>query len=327
MEILVVDDGSTDRSVEMIKDRIVDKRVVVLEKVKKGKWNALNFGLKYAKGKVTICVDADTRVRTSAIRTIIMAFTDKNIGAIAGTIQIGNRKKLLAKLQSIEYVLSQGIEKRSQDLFGSVMVVPGAFGAWKTSALRKVGGFTGHTHSEDFDVTLALLQRGYKVHYSSQAIAYTEAPVTISQLYTQRFRWNFGNLQVYAKYKQMLFRRKSKITGIVFFPRILLIQIPSVILMPIVDVIIVLNLLFGERMLTLLFLLIYMLLNMGVSVIAHLIMRQPIRDSLWTPLLRIYYAQFMYFVFYMTLLQALRGEFIAWSKLHHIGKFSPITNK
>ena len=324
IEVLVVDDGSTDTSASEVKKRISDPRVTLLQTVNKGKWNALNYGLKYAKGKYTICIDADTRVKTSAIRSIIMSFSDKRVGAVAGTIHIGNRKNLITKLQSVEYVLAQGIDKRVQDLFGAVMVVPGAFGAWRTSALRKVKGFTQHTHSEDFDVTLALIEKGYKVHYSSKAIAYTEAPLTLTQLYIQRFRWNFGNLQVYAKYKNLLFRRKFGLTGMVFLPRTLFLHVPSVILMPIVDIIIIFNLFFGERTLTLSFLSIYIVLNIGISFLAHAIMHKSLLDSLYTPFLRIYYAQLMYFIFYMTLVQALRGEIIAWSKLHHVGRLSTI---
>jgi len=253
-EVLIIDDGSTDQSFARAQQLSDGTRVTVFSKAKGGKFSALNYGILNARGKIVVCIDADTRLSTSALKRLVQCFTDRRVAAVAGNIKIGNKRNFLTKMQSLEYIVSQSIEKRVTELFGFVLIVPGALGAWRKSVVKKAGGFTNQTHAEDFDLTLHMIKMGYKVRYCEKAIAHTEAPSSLKQLLTQRLRWNFGNLQVFAKHKDMFFNKKYGMFGLMLFPRFALVQIPAILLTPFVDLFIVLNLIMGERVLTLLFL-------------------------------------------------------------------------
>src|SRR5262249_56055623 len=106
---------------------------------------------------------------------------------------------------------------------GVVSVVPGAIGAWRTAAVREAGGYHTDTVAEDADLTMALLQRGYRVQYQDLALAYTEAPVNANGLMRQRFRWSFGILQSVWKHRAA-FGRKA-VLGWVAFPNIVIFHI------------------------------------------------------------------------------------------------------
>ena len=321
LEILVVDDGSTDNSAVEVK-KVKDKRVQLLSNEDRGKYKALNYAFSKAKGRYTVCIDADTRINTGAIKKIVSLFNDTSIAAVAGNVRVGNKNNLVTKLQSVEYALNHGIEKRAWDTFGLVLVVPGAFGAWRTVVVKKLGGFSGDTLAEDFDLTMRILKEGYKVGYCDQAIAYTEGPTTFRQLFTQRFRWNYGNLQVYFKNKNLLLKRKFGVFGLFLLPRALFIQYPSLLLNPFVDIFIIVNLFFGQKDLTFIFFGLYLFAQLFNALIAFKLTNHTLRDLLYVPLMRLPYTQFMYIVFYVVLFQALKGEFIAWSKLTHSGKFT-----
>lgn len=325
IEIIVVDDGSTDSSYLKVLG-IKDNRIRILQKPNGGKFSALNYGFRFARGEITVCLDADTRVKPNAIFEIYLEFSDKKVAAVAGNIKVGNRINLLTRIQSLEYILAHSIEKRSLDLFSSVMVVPGAFGAWRTNKVKNFGGFSPRTLAEDFDLTLKLMRRKQKIAYSDTAIAYTEAPTTFKHLYYQRRRWTFGNLQVLFRHRGMLLNRKYGVLGMFFMPRTVLLQIPSIILTPLVDLFVVLNLLFGDRLLTIWFMLFYFFIQILLVLMAYKLANEKKRDILLIPLLRVPYAQFIYIVFFESIFKVFRGEKSVWKKIQHTGRFSVSQN-
>jgi cellulose synthase/poly-beta-1,6-N-acetylglucosamine synthase-like glycosyltransferase len=130
-------------------------------------------------------------------------------------------------------VTSQNFERRALNVLGAVSVVPGAVGAWRTSAVREAGGFHLDTVAEDADLTMALLQRGYRVEYEDRALAYTEAPSNARGLMRQRFRWSFGILQSVWKHRAA-FRRKG-VLGWVALPNIIIFQILLPLVSPFID--------------------------------------------------------------------------------------------
>jgi peptidoglycan-N-acetylglucosamine deacetylase len=326
LEVIVTDDGSTDNTILKAR-QIDDPRVTVIANGHIGKFNALNRAIREARGSIIITIDADTRIFPGAISKIMQQFSLPNVGAVAGYVRVGNKVNALTQLQALEYTLNQGIEKRVMDMGGAVLVVPGAFGAWRKSVIQKLGGFTAHTLAEDFDLTLQIIKKGYTVRFAENAIAYTEAPTSIMQLIKQRFRWNFGNLQVYAKNRKLLGNKKYGATGIVFLPRAVFLQMFLTLTMPLVDIFIIINLLVGARMLTLFFLLFYLLFYMFVAFIAFITLREPIKTIVYIPLLRFGYTQLIYGVFYYALIQALRGKLVIWTKLQHKGELVPVSQE
>jgi len=216
-EIIIVDDGSTDGTLEAAKTHARnDFRVIT--KQNGGKWDALNTGIKVAKGEFIVGMDADTLLDPDAIQQLTKHFSDPDVAAIAGNVKVGNRRGLLTKLQALEYVVGINLYRRSEANLQKVTVVPGPIGAFRASVLRETGLFEGDTFAEDADITLKILKAGYKTAYEPQAIGYTEAPRSMTSLAKQRYRWYRGSFQVLSKHKDMTFNRKYGRTGTFVMP-------------------------------------------------------------------------------------------------------------
>ncbi len=218
-EIIVVDDGSTDDTLKIAKLMETNNPIRVISKRKNGgKWRALNIGIESSKSDIIVCIDADTVLDKNAIQPLVNHFIDSKVGAVAGNIKVGNRDKLLTKLQALEYISELNIQRRSEGFFRKVTVVPGPLGAFRKSIIKEVGFYTGDTFAEDADLTLKILKAGYKIKYEPKSIGYTEAPIFLFDLAKQRYRWYRGLLQVIIKHKGMFFNPKYRTTGLFIIP-------------------------------------------------------------------------------------------------------------
>jgi poly-beta-1,6 N-acetyl-D-glucosamine synthase len=218
-EIIVVDDGSTDNTLKIVKLMETNNPIKVISKRKNGgKWCALNEGIESAISDIMVCIDADTVLDKNAIQPLVNHFIDSKVGAVAGNIKVGNRDKLLTKLQALEYISQLNIQRRSEAFFQKITVVPGPLGAFRKSIIKEVGFYTGDTFAEDADLTLKILRAGYKIKYEPKSIGYTEAPIFLFDLAKQRYRWYRGLLQVIIKHKGMFFNPKYGTTGLFMIP-------------------------------------------------------------------------------------------------------------
>jgi len=157
-ELIVVDDGSTDKTLEAL--RCYDKcgTLRVITKPNGGKWSALNTGIKAAKGEYIICVDADTLLDPDAIQHLIKHLKNPKVGAVAGNVKVGNRRGIITKLQALEYIIGINVYRRSEAFFQKVTIVPGAVGAFRASVLKEVRLYEGDTFAEDADTTFKILK-------------------------------------------------------------------------------------------------------------------------------------------------------------------------
>ena len=202
-EILFVDDGSKDRTLEIAKQ--FKKDVIVLHKENGGKASALNYGLQYAKGEIVVVVDADTIIGRNSLKEIVKGFeVDEHVAAVAGNIKVRNRVNWITKCQALEYLVGIQVIRRAFDTFGSITVVPGALGAFKKSFVSGTGAYGKETIVEDFDQTIKLLKAGLITQGSIKAVAYTEAPSSLSDFVKQRKRWYRGNIQVLKRHTDAL---------------------------------------------------------------------------------------------------------------------------
>ena len=237
LHVIVIDDGSKDRTVEVAREsfaaEIADGRVQVLTKPNGGKAAALNFALEHIHEDFYVGIDADTIIAPDAIGKLIPHFEDERIGAVAGNAKVGNRVNLWTRWQALEYITSQNFERRALDLFNVVTVVPGAIGAWRTKAVRDAGGYPINTVAEDADLTMNLLEHRFRVIYEDRALAFTEAPVDMGGLMRQRFRWSFGILQAVWKHKMAFVRNKAM--GLFALPNILIFQMLLPLVSPFID--------------------------------------------------------------------------------------------
>src|SRR5579872_2491066 len=239
LRVIVIDDGSKDRTLEVAQQAFAREqatgRVVILTKPNSGKAEALNFGLEHLRDEeIFVGIDADTVIAPDAISRLVPHFLDPKVGAVAGNAKVGNRVNLWTRWQALEYITSQNFERRALNVFGAVSVVPGAIGAWRTQAVREAGGYHLDTVAEDADLTMALLELGYRVQYEDRALAYTEAPMNANGLMRQRFRWSFGILQSVWKHRSAFAR--EGVLGWIALPNIVIFQILLPLVSPFIDI-------------------------------------------------------------------------------------------
>jgi len=207
-EILVIDDGSSDNTYLIAKNMEFNNGTVKLKAYTKqnaGKAHALNFGIEKAEGELFLAVDADSKLSGDAVELMVDYFHDPKIGAVAGSVYVTNTDNLWTKLQALEYVQGLNLVRNGQAFFKLVNILPGPIGMFRKSAVKEIGKYTDDTYAEDCDLTLRLIEAGYKIDYEIDAISYTEAPESLLDLLKQRYRWTRGILQSILKHKRKLF--------------------------------------------------------------------------------------------------------------------------
>ncbi|RFZ81717.1 glycosyltransferase [Mucilaginibacter terrenus] len=319
-EIIFVDDGSKDRTYQVVKDAYADHPLVkVLTKPNGGKASALNFGISHAQSDFVVCIDADTQLRSDAIYQLMIYFTDEEIGAVAGTVKVANETNIITRWQSIEYITAQNMDRRAFDLINSITVVPGAIGAFRKSAIFRAGGFTYDTLAEDCDLTMRILKQGYIVRNSAEAVAYTEAPETIHMLLKQRFRWSFGVMQSFWKNKDALFNKKYNFFGMVGMPNILIFQIILPLFSPLADLMMIFGLLGDKPWKILTYYLVFVLVDMLVAVVAFKMEKESYKKLIYIIPQRFLWRQLMYYILFKSIRKALKGELSSWGVLKRTG--------
>ena len=206
-EVVVVDDGSTDGTGELV-DAMELPRVHVIREPNRGKAEALNTAVAAAVHDVIVSVDADTVFEPETLSELVRPRPTR-LAPWRATRRSATASSLLGRWQHIDYVTGFNLDRRSFDVLGCMPTVPGAIGAFRRSALLEVGGFSSDTLAEDTDVTIAMSRRGWKVVYAERARGFTETPATLSGLWRQRYRWSFGTMQSVWKHKGAILRRKA----------------------------------------------------------------------------------------------------------------------
>ena len=209
LEIVVVDDGSTDDTFARAKryEGSHGRTVVrVLHKRNGGKGDSLNYGINASHGELVLTVDADSRLEPASLLYAVQHFKDPEIGAVAGNVKVGNRHNLLTKMQALEYIEGLNMVRRSQGYFSAVNIIPGPLGLFRRSVLDEVGYYELDTFAEDCDITIKVLTHGWKIQYEPYAITWTEAPETIRDFFKQRYRWTRGILQSLRKHAKYMLK-------------------------------------------------------------------------------------------------------------------------
>ena len=213
LEIIVVDDGSRDRTYELARSLEFDNgfhSLKVFSIHNGGKSRALNFGIKEASGSLICCVDADSRLRKDAIRLLTQHFDDEQIAAVAGSVYVVNRDSVLTRLQALEYIEGLNMARNGQAFLKLVNIIPGPIGMFRKSAMAEVGYYDHDTYAEDCDLTLKLIDHHYKIDFEPDAVSYTEVPENLLDLLKQRYRWTRGILQSIHKHRESLWNIKKK---------------------------------------------------------------------------------------------------------------------
>lgn len=234
LSVIVVDDGSTDETAEVVLRAFGnDPRVQLMRQANGDKWSALNAAYAMVEAEVVVAVDADTILHPDAIRLLVGHFADPQVGAVAGTVKVGNRHGLLQKLQALEYITAQNIDRRAAERLNAMLVVPGSIGAWRIEAVRKVGLYSPETITEDADLTVSIIRAGYRVVFEERAISITNGAENLSGFMRQRLRWTFGMMQTSWKHRRAA--RTAKGIGFFAIPDLWLTGVVFALLAPFVD--------------------------------------------------------------------------------------------
>ena len=205
-EIIVVDDGSNDLTYTIASQYNQTSkhcRIRVMRKRNGGKASAMNYGLRFAVGEIIVIVDADSLIEKQTLKEIAKEFQDPDVVAVAGTVKVLNPINTLTNCTALECVVVPNLQRPAFSLFGIVMIVPGALGAFSKKRLMQCGLYDRDTITEDFDLTIKIAKGGGKI-VAIHAISYTECPTTMRGFYKQRIRWYGGVFQGLLKHYDAL---------------------------------------------------------------------------------------------------------------------------
>jgi cellulose synthase/poly-beta-1,6-N-acetylglucosamine synthase-like glycosyltransferase len=217
-EVIVVDDGSTDGTIDIVRKYPV--RIIHRTK-NKGKAASLNEAIRQVKSELVACIDSDTYPPKDLLLKSVPYMGQKDLGAMTFFITAHNPKTIWQKMQEIEYFFSFGAFPFLASKFNSILVTPGPLTIFKRKALVKVGGFAEDNITEDFEMGLKLHKAGFRIDNLPISVP-TEVPATFSGLMRQRVRWYRGTIYNVLLYKDFMFNRKYADVGTFAFPIIVM---------------------------------------------------------------------------------------------------------
>lgn len=215
LEVIIVNDGSTDRSRQIVDNFIKkysrtgsaktgDIRQYYVENGGKGK--ALNIGIQKSTGEIIMTMDADSTLAPDAIRNLVEHFRDQSIAAVVGQVRIGNtRGRIIGRMQQLEYLFGFYF-KRAHCVMGAEYIYGGACTAFRRAATFEYFGLFDETNkTEDIEMSMRTKYYGLKSAYAEDVLCYTEGASTYAGLINQRLRWKKGRFDTFVKYRRMFF--------------------------------------------------------------------------------------------------------------------------
>lgn len=319
LEVIVVDDGSDDDTAE-VASSLALPGVRVVRQPNGGKPSALNTGIALARGDVLVLVDADTVFAADALHALARAFDDPEVGAVSGNTKVANRDGLLGRWQHLEYVVGFNLDRRAFSVLDCITTVPGAIGAFRRSALDAVGGVPAATLAEDTDLTMAVARAGWRLEYEQAAVAWTEVPSTLPQLWKQRYRWCYGTLQSMWKHRHAVVEPgRAGHLGRRGLPYLLVFQVLMPLLGPVVDIMALYGLFFLDWRWVLGVAAVFVLVQLALGAYALHLDHESMRPLWALPLQQLVYRQLMYLVVVQSVAAAFEGARVGWQPLDRHG--------
>lgn len=229
VQIIVIDDGSTDRTSKVVREykrRYHLKNLTLVIQKNQGKAAALNNALRNtAKGSLVMSLDADSVLAPDAFANAVKYFEDPAVIASAGNVRIFWSPTLLGLIQVIEYLLGYRL-KKAFSILNNEYIIGGIGAVFRRSAIESVGFYDTDTLTEDIDLTMKLAIKGnrnQKIIYAPDVLCWTESVMSLEGLFRQRFRWKFGRFQTLVKHRSMFFNSDK-----IYTKRLTWLQLPFV---------------------------------------------------------------------------------------------------
>lgn len=218
LEIILVDDGSTDGTAAAMARFAGNPRVRIIRKSNGGKHTAINAGIKATSAALIGCLDADSFVEPDALLEVVSAFTDAQVGAVTAAMSVHAPDNLLRHMQHAEYVFGITLRHALASING-LYVTPGPFSLYRRAVVVTLGGFREGHKAEDLEMALRLQRAGYHIENAPRARVYTKAPRTLHKLIKQRVRWTTGFMRnVGGEYRSLVGRRRHGALGMLVLP-------------------------------------------------------------------------------------------------------------
>jgi cellulose synthase/poly-beta-1,6-N-acetylglucosamine synthase-like glycosyltransferase len=222
LEIILVDDGSTDATPIVMEHFANHPQVRIIRKENGGKHTALNAGIATTHAEIIGCLDADSIVESDALKEIVSCFVDPRVAAATASMSVHSPKNLLQHMQNAEYIFGSVFRHAFASVNG-LYVTPGPFSFYRHSVIEKLGGFRYGHQTEDMEMALRIQQAGYRIENAPRARVYTKAPGTLFKLLKQRTRWTSGFLRnILGEYRNLIGNCEHGALGMLVLPSALL---------------------------------------------------------------------------------------------------------
>lgn len=220
LEVVVVDDGSTDDSGKKVQDFIKAYRkdygafdtpidFVYHYKENGGKGRALNRGIQISTGDIILSIDADCVLDPDAVANFVKCFRDPHVMAAVGNVKIGSTKSLIGTVQYLEFLFSFYF-KKADSLVNAIYIIGGAAGAFRREVFQRIGLYNPRNITEDIEMSVRIQAAGMRIVYASDAIIYTEGASDLRGLIKQRQRWKRGRFQTFADHRYLFFSGRKE---------------------------------------------------------------------------------------------------------------------
>ena len=319
-EVIVVDDGSTDRTYNIAstyKNKFKNgSSFSVIHKPNGGKASAINYALKFSKSEIVILIDADSIINKPAIKSIVKHFYDKDVIAVGGYIRVYNFSNILTNCTALEVLNAWNLIGRAFSLLGSVMIVPGALGAFRKTVILERGSYEKDTLTEDFDLTIKILKTTGKIAFEGSSLSYTDIPNNLKDLYRQRKRWYTGNFQTIIKHFNVFTNPSYEFLFKFGYPVILVLTFGRVIWSFLIPISIVLAIISGRYIPVTISLLIFISYSFILSAISIIMddQRERLRLILYSPLMIIGYSQVLDSILIKSILDVIFRRNLKWTR-------------
>ncbi len=236
-EIIVVNDGSKDRTQEIVQkyaSKIIDsdtgniqmansnfKNVILVNRKVGGKGKAyvVNDGRKYSCGEILFFIDADVQLTENVFSIAAGHFSNGKVGAVAGYVEVSEKKAILNKFVDFESATAQKITRRGFDTIGVHYIIPGGCAIFRKEVVDQVGGYQHDTLAEDTDITWRIAtETKVDIHFDPSIVVIADEPTTFMGLWNQRVRWARGNISVTLKHKNKIGKRRFGKAATIGYP-------------------------------------------------------------------------------------------------------------